>query len=93
MCLLRLIYFDKQFTLLCELLASLSDGLVLHYAINRLSTWSVSFVMSSRWCPGVRSQPSAYLTHNATLPPSDITGGNLSQYYMWLPLEPQKVSY
>ena len=36
--------------------------------------------------------PGAYITHNATLPLSDITGGNLSDY-MQLPLEPQKALY
>ena len=32
------------------------------------------------------------ITHNATLPLSDITGGNLSEY-MQLPMEPQKALY
>ena len=36
--------------------------------------------------------PGAYITHNATSPLSDITGGNLSDY-MQLPLEPQKALY
>ena len=34
----------------------------------------------------------AYITQNATLPPSDITRGNLSDY-MQLPLKPGKVLY
>ena len=38
------------------------------------------------------SKPAAYVTHNATWPISDITGGNLSDY-MQLPLEPQKALY
>ena len=36
--------------------------------------------------------PAVYITHNATQPLSDITGGNFSDY-MQLPLEPQKAFY
>ena len=38
------------------------------------------------------AKPSAFITHNASQPPRDITSGNLSDYTQ-LPLEPQKAQY
>ena len=38
------------------------------------------------------SEPGAYITHNATLPQSDIIGGNLSDHIL-LCQEPQKSLY